>query len=114
MSKSAAVAHLPTVNTSGIDPIEYKVVVRPEKAIEKTKGGIVLPDIAKDKPMAATVIAVGEGRLDSNGTLHPIPLEAGARVLVGKYTGVEVNYDETSYLIASPDEVLAVILEEAD
>ena len=90
-------------------PLHDRVVVRRIQAEEKTKGGIIIPDTAKEKPQEGEVVAVGPGGRDEAGKLIPMDLKAGDRVLFGKWSGTEVKIDGEEYLILREDEVLAVI-----
>ncbi len=92
-----------------IRPLDDRVVVRPEEAEEKTAGGIVLPDTAKEKPARGEVIAVGPGKLLENGKRAPLGLKVGDRVIYGKYSGSEVKVDGVAHNILREGEVLAVI-----
>jgi chaperonin GroES len=76
---------------------------------EQVRGGIIIPDTAKEKPQEAEVVAVGSGRLLENGTRVPPTLKAGDRVLVGKWAGTEVKIDGNEYLILKEDEVLGIL-----
>jgi chaperonin GroES len=86
-----------------------RVVVKPLPSEEVTKGGIVLPDTAKEKPQEGEVIAVGPGRLLDNGTRVPIDLKVGDRVLFSKYAGNEVKLDDIEYMIMREADILGVI-----
>jgi chaperonin GroES len=86
-----------------------RVVVKPLPSEEKTKGGIVLPETAKEKPQEGEVIAVGPGRLLDNGTRVPVDLKVGDRVLFSKYAGNEVKIDDEEYLIMREADILGVI-----
>jgi len=90
-------------------PLGDHVVIRPLEAEEKTAGGIVLPDTAKQQQTQGEVIAVGPGRTLANGRLIPLQVKAGERVIYGKYAGHETKVDGTEYKICSESEVLAVI-----
>lgn len=92
-----------------IRPLGERVVVKPLPQEEKTKGGIVLPETAKDKPQEGEVVAVGPGRLLDNGTRVPIDLKVGDRVLFSKYAGNEVKIDDEEYLIMREADILGVI-----
>lgn len=92
-----------------IRPLDDRIVVRPEEAEEKTRGGIVLPDTAKEKPARGEVIAVGPGKLLDNGTRPPLTLKVGDRVVYGKYTGSEIKIDGVAHSILRESEVLAVL-----
>ena len=90
-------------------PLHDRVVVRRILADEKTAGGIIIPDTAKEKPQEGEVIAVGPGGRDENGKLTPIDVKKGDRVLFGKWSGTEVKIDGEELLIMKEDEVLAAI-----
>ena len=92
-----------------IQPLDDRVVVRPEEAEEKTPGGIVLPDTAKEKPARGRVIAVGPGKLLDDGKRAPLGLKVGDRVIYGKYSGSEVKIDGEAHTIIRESEVLGVI-----
>ncbi|AEG16412.1 MULTISPECIES: co-chaperone GroES [Desulfofundulus] len=92
-----------------IRPLGERVVVKPLPSEEKTKGGIVLPETAKEKPQEGEVVAVGPGRLLENGTRVPIDLKVGDRVLFSKYAGNEVKIDDEEYLIMREADILGVI-----
>ena len=90
-------------------PLHDRVVVKRIDAEEKTKGGIIIPDTAKEKPMQGEVIAVGPGGRDDNNKLTPIDLRAGDRVLFGKWSGTEVQLDGEELLIMKESDVMGVI-----
>ncbi|MCL6634807.1 MAG: co-chaperone GroES [Peptococcaceae bacterium] len=92
-----------------IRPLGERVVVKPLPHEEKTKGGIVLPDTAKEKPQEGEVIAVGPGRLLETGQRVPIDLKPGDRILFSKYAGNEVKIDDVEYLIMREADILGVI-----
>lgn len=92
-----------------IRPLNDRVLVKRVKEEEKTKGGIIIPDTAKEKPIEGEVIAVGSGKLLDDGKLRPLDLRAGDRVLFGKYSGTEVKIAGDEHLILREDDVLAVI-----
>ena len=93
-----------------IRPLGDRVVVKPLEAEEKTKGGIVLPDTAKEKPQEGKIVAVGKGKVLDNGSIHPLELKTGDRILYGKYSGNEITTKEgEELLIMREDDVLAVI-----
>jgi len=91
-----------------IRPLADRVVVKPIKAEEKTKGGIVLPDTAKDKPQEGEVIAVGPGRVLDNGTKVAPEIKVGDRVIYSKYSGSEIKIEGDEYLIVRESDILAV------
>ena len=92
-----------------VRPLYDRVIVRRVAEEEKTKGGIIIPDSAKEKPAEGEVIAVGNGKVDDKGTLRPLDVKKGDRVLFGKYTGTEIKIDGVDHLILREDEVLGVI-----
>jgi chaperonin GroES len=86
-----------------------QVIVQRLEEEEKTKGGIIIPDTAKEKPIEGKVIAVGAGRIKKDGTKIPLEVKKGNRVLYAKYTGTEVKIDGEEYLIMKEDDILAII-----
>ncbi len=88
-------------------PLDDHVVVRPAEQEEKTEGGIVLPDTAKDKPQRGEVIAVGPGKLLPNGDRSPVSLKVGDMVLFGKYSGTEIKVEGEEYTVMRESEILA-------
>ena len=92
-----------------IRPLADRLVVKRLKEEEKTKGGIIIPDTAKEKPVEGTVVAVGNGKTLKDGKIHPLEVKAGARILFGKYSGTEVKLDGEEHIILREDDVLAVI-----
>ena len=90
-------------------PLHDRVVVRRIEADEKTKGGIIIPDTAKEKPQEGEIVAVGPGARDEGGKLVPIDLKAGDRILFGKWSGTEVKVDGEELLIMKESDVLGVI-----
>ena len=90
-------------------PLADRVIVKREEEEEaRTPAGIVIPDSAKERPVTAKVIAVGPGKRDENGNLHPIAVEPGQRVVVSKYAGTEIKLDGEEYVIVREDDILAV------
>ena len=92
-----------------IRPLGERVVVKPLPSEEITRGGIVIPDTAKEKPQEGEVVAVGSGKLLDNGTRVAIDLKVGERVLFTKYSGNEVKIDDVEYLIMREADILGVI-----
>ena len=90
-------------------PLHDRLVVRRITALEKTKGGIIIPDSAQEKPSEGEVIAVGPGGRDESGKLIPIDIKAGDRVLFGKWSGTEVKLDGEDLLIMKESDVMGVI-----
>jgi len=93
----------------GLKPLGDHIVVRQLDPQETTKSGLLLPDTAKEKPQEAKVIAVGTGRLLDDGSVKPLEVKNGDRVLYGKYSGTEVSVEGQEYLILREDDVLAVV-----
>ncbi|PYQ74888.1 MAG: co-chaperone GroES [Acidobacteria bacterium] len=93
-----------------VKPLYDRVLVkRVEEKGEVVKGGIIIPDTAKEKPQEGTVIAVGSGKVDENGKRIPLDVKAGDRVLFGKYAGTEIKIDEVDHIILREDEILGVV-----
>jgi len=91
-------------------PLYDRVLVRPLEAENKTKGGIVLPDTAKEKPQEAEVVAVGEGKMLENGTIVPLKVKVGDKVLYGKYSGNEITTKDGEELLIIKEEDILMIL----
>lgn len=92
-----------------LKPLSDRVVVKPLEEEERTKGGIVLPDTAKEKPQHGEILAVGPGALDENGKRLPMDVKVGDRVLFAKYAGTEIKIDEEELLILRQSDVLAIV-----
>ena len=92
-----------------IKPLGDRVVIKPSPAEEKTRGGIILPDTAKEKPVVGEVVAAGPGRKADDGKLVPMDLKAGDKVLYGKYSGTEVTLDGQEYLIMRETDIFAIV-----
>ena len=90
-------------------PLHDRVVVRRLDAEEKTKGGIIIPDTAKEKPQEGEVIAVGPGARDEKGALVPPDVKAGDRILFGKWSGTEVKLDGVEYLIMKESDIMGIL-----
>ena len=90
-------------------PLHDRVVVKRIVADEKTKGGIIIPDSAKEKPVEGEVLAVGNGKVQEDGKLRPLDVKAGDRILFGKYSGTEIKIDGEEHLILREDDILGVI-----
>lgn len=91
-----------------LKPLGDRILVKRVEAEEKTKGGIVLPDTAKEKPREGVVLAVGEGRALENGNRAPFSVKVNDRVLFSSYAGTEVKWDGQEYLILSEDDIIGV------
>lgn len=92
-----------------IQPLGDRVLVKRLEAEEKTKGGIVLPDTAKEKPQKGEVVSVGKGRILESGKVEPLEVKKGDKVLFGKYAGNEITYKDEEYLILKEEDILAII-----
>ncbi len=92
-----------------IRPLQDHIMVKRIEEEEMSKGGILIPDTAKEKPQQAKVIAVGKGKVNEDGKLQPLDVQKGDRVLLGKYSGTEVNLDGDEHLIIREDDVLAIL-----
>jgi chaperonin GroES len=92
-----------------LKPLDDRVVVKPQEAEEKTAGGIVLPDTAKEKPLMGKVVAVGTGKLLDNGKRAQMSVKKGDTVLYGKYGGSDIEIDEQEYKILHESEILGVV-----
>jgi len=92
-----------------IRPLGDRIVVEPLEAEEKTKGGIILPDTAKEKPQEGKVVAVGKGKVGEDGKLVSMEVKVGDKVLYGKYSGTEITIDDKEYIILKEEDILAVV-----
>ena len=92
-----------------IRPLQDRIIVKRIEEEEKTRGGIIIPDSAKEKPSEGKVVAVGKGKLKEDGTIQPLDVKKGDRVLFSKYSGTEVQIDGEEHLIIREDDVLAVL-----
>lgn len=92
-----------------IRPLHDRVLLKRIEEKEVKKGGIIIPDTAKEKPQQASVIAVGKGKILEDGKVIPLDVKEGDTVLIGKYAGTEVKIDDEEYLIVREDEILAII-----
>jgi chaperonin GroES len=92
-----------------IRPLQDRLVVKRLAEEEKTKGGIIIPDSAKEKPVEGEVIAVGNGKVTEEGKLRPLDVKRGDRVLFGKYSGTEIKIEGIEHLILREEEVLGII-----
>ena len=92
-----------------IKPLSDRVLVKPEEKEVEKKGGIIIPDTAKEKPQEGEVIAVGPGKRDDDGKLIPMDVKTGDRILYGKYSGSEIKLDDEEYLIMHQDDILGII-----
>jgi len=90
-------------------PLQDRVIVKRVKEEEKTKGGIIIPDTAKEKPVEGKVVAVGGGKVLENGKRVPLEVKKGDRVLFGKYAGTEVKIDGEDHIIMREDDIVAIV-----
>ena len=92
-----------------LTPLADRVVIKPLEAEEKTKGGIILPDTAKEKPIEGTVVAVGSGKVSDDGKTITPAVKVGDKVLYGKYSGTEITVEGVDYLIMRESDIFAII-----
>ncbi len=92
-----------------IRPLHDRILVRREEEKETKKGGIIIPDTAKEKPQEGKVIAVGNGKVSEDGKKIPLDVKAGDKILFGKYSGSEVKLDDEEYLILREEDVLCIL-----
>jgi len=92
-----------------IRPLHDRLLVKRVAEEEKSKGGIIIPDTAKEKPIEGKVVAVGNGKILEDGTVRPLEVKKGDRILFGKYSGTEIKIEGEEHLILREDEVLGVI-----
>jgi chaperonin GroES len=95
--------------TMKIRPLQDRVIIRRIQEEEKTKGGIIIPDTAKEKPQEGKVVAVGKGKLSDDGRVLPLSVKAGDKILFGKYSGTEIKLNGDEYLIMREDDILGVV-----
>jgi chaperonin GroES len=94
-------------------PLQDRVVVRRLEQEEKTKGGIIIPDTAKEKPMEGEVIAVGPGARSEDGKIHPLDVKPGDKILFGKWSGTEIKIDGEELLIMKESDIMGIITDSA-
>ncbi|MEP0772813.1 MAG: co-chaperone GroES [Acidobacteriota bacterium] len=92
-----------------VRPLHDRVVLRRIEAEEMVRGGIIIPDTAKEKPQEAEVVAVGDGKRDENGKRIPMDVKPGERVLIGKYSGTDIKIGDEEFVIVREDEILGVV-----
>ncbi len=92
-----------------LKPLQDRVVVKPAEAEEVSKGGIILPDTAQEKPQQGEVMAVGPGKAADNGELIKPQVKKGDKVLYGKYSGTEITYEDEDYLIVRENDIFAIL-----
>ncbi len=93
----------------GIRPLQDRVIVKRLEEEQKTKGGIIIPDTAKEKPIEGKVIAVGNGKVQEDGKVRPLDVKAGDTVLFSKYAGTEIKIDGVEHLIMREEDILGVV-----
>ncbi|HSF56762.1 MAG TPA: co-chaperone GroES [Candidatus Binatia bacterium] len=92
-----------------IRPLQDRVIVKRIEEEEKTKGGLIIPDTAKEKPQEGKVVSVGKGKLNEDGKIMPLDVKVNDRVLFGKYSGTEINIDGEEHLIMREEDILGII-----
>ena len=92
-----------------IRPLQDRVIVKRVEEDEKSKGGIIIPDTAKEKPQEGKVVAVGKGKHGDDGKVTPLDVKVNDRILFGKYSGTEINFDGEEHLIMREEDILGVI-----
>jgi chaperonin GroES len=92
-----------------IRPLQDRVIVKRIEEEEKTKGGLIIPDTAKEKPQEGKVVSVGKGKLNEDGKILPLDVKVNDRVLFGKYSGTEINIDGEEHLIMREEDILGII-----
>ena len=92
-----------------IRPLQDRVIVQRIEEEEKTKGGLIIPDTAKEKPQEGKVVSVGKGKLNEDGKIMPLDVKVNDRVLFGKYSGTEINIDGEEHLIMREEDILGII-----
>jgi len=92
-----------------VRPLHDRVIVKRVEEESKTKGGIIIPDTAKEKPVEGEIVAVGKGKILENGKVQPLEVKAGDRVLFGKYAGTDIKIDGEERLIMREDDIIAIV-----
>ena len=92
-----------------IRPLQDRIIVKRVQEEEKTKGGIIIPDSAKEKPIEGKVIAVGNGKVQEDGKVRPLDVKAGERILFSKYAGTEIKIEGEEHLIMREEDILGVV-----
>lgn len=109
MGAGDANVHQERVNNMKVRPLQDRLLVRRVEEQEKTKGGLIIPDTAKERPLEGEVLAVGAGKRTDDGTLIALDVKAGDRILFGRYAGTEIKLDGVEHLILREDEVLGIV-----
>ena len=92
-----------------VKPLGDRVIIQPSEGLEKTKGGILIPDTAKEKPQEGKIVAIGAGKKTDDGKVIPLSVKVGDKVLYGKYSGTNITIDGDEYLIVREEEIVAII-----
>ena len=92
-----------------IKPLHDRVIVKRVEEEETTKGGIIIPDTAKEKPVEGKVVAVGDGKITEDGKRQPLEVKKGDKILFGKYAGTDINIDGEEHLIMREDDIIAIV-----
>ena len=92
-----------------LKPLGDRVIIKPVPSEERTKGGVILPDSAKEKPQKGEIVSVGKGKIADNGKVIEMDVKVGDKVLYGKYAGTEIKFEGENYLIVKETEILAII-----
>ncbi|MBI5209115.1 MAG: co-chaperone GroES [Elusimicrobia bacterium] len=100
-----------TLTKTKIQPLGDRVLVKPVEAKETKRGGIIIPDTAKEKPQEGKIVATGKGKTTDEGKVLPMDVKVGDRILYGKYSGNELKIDDEDYLIMHQDDVLGILSE---
>ena len=98
-----------TLTNVKIQPLGDRVLVKPMEAKEVKKGGIIIPDTAKEKPQEGKVVAAGKGKVTEDGKILPMEVKSGDRILYGKYSGTEIKIDDEEHLIMHQDDILGIL-----
>ncbi len=98
-----------TLTKVKIQPLGDRVLVKPVEAKEVKRGGIIIPDSAKEKPQEGEIVAVGKGKMTEDGKVLPMDVKPGDRILYGKYSGNEIKIDEVEHLIMHQDDILGIL-----
>ena len=98
-----------TLTKVKIQPLGDRVLVKPLESKESKKGGIIIPDTAKEKPQEGEIVAVGKGKVTDEGKVLPLDVKAGDRILYGKYSGTEIKIDDVEHLIMHQDDILGIL-----
>ncbi|MBI4063151.1 MAG: co-chaperone GroES [Elusimicrobia bacterium] len=98
-----------TLTRTKIKPLGDRVLIRPLESKEEKRGGIIIPDTAKEKPQEGEVVAVGKGKVSDEGKVLPMDVKPGDRVLYGKYSGTEIKLDGAEHLVCHQDDILGIL-----